>query len=137
MTNITYKIMFGLIGVMFAVVSYNTYQLHWPIKVFENKSLKILTPQVKAGEDVIYHVSYCRYFAGPIHVFKSIEGPSLIYIPETVNSNAPGCREANVHVPTPTTIMPGTYVIKVTAEAQVNQSRKITVRFQTDSFEVK
>lgn len=128
--------MFGLIGVLFLAVGFNAYRLYWPTKVFEIKSIQMTTPKVKPGEDAIYHVSYCRYFDGPIHVFKTLDGPSLIYIPETVNNNAPGCRTADVHLPIPDSILPGTYKIKIVSEAQINPNRKITVRFETDTFEV-
>lgn len=134
------KIMYrGVIGVVIftlLVVGLNTYQLYWPVKVFEIKSIQMVTPQVKPGEDAVYHVNYCRYFEGDIHVFKSIDGPSLIYIPMSVNSNPPGCREADVHVSIPASTIPGTYTIKIVAEAQVNPNKKATVRFQTDAFEV-
>lgn len=121
---------------MFLLVGFNAYRLYWPVKVFEINSIKMITHQVKPGENAIYHVSYCRYFSGEIHVYKTIDGPSLIYVPETVNSNAPGCREADVNVPIPAAILPGTYRIKIVSEAQINSNRKVTVRFQTDTFEV-
>lgn len=128
--------MIGMFIFILLVVGFNTYQLYWPVKVFEIKSINMVTPQVKAGEDAIYHVSYCRYFSGEIHVFKTIDGPSLIYLDTAINSNDPGCRETDVHVNIPDDALLGTYIIKIVAEAQVSQSRRITIRYQTDSFEV-
>lgn len=129
-------ISFGILVAMFLFTLYIGYLILVPVKVFTINSIHMTTPKVKAGSDAIYHVNYCRYFAGDIHVFKSLDGPSLVYIPETVNRNPAGCREADVIFPVPVHVLPGKYYIKVTAEAQVNQLNKVSVHYQTDAFEV-
>lgn len=125
-----------ILTTMFLTIVYVAYLAFAPVKVFTINSIHMITPQVHAGDDAIYHVDYCRYFSGNIHVFKSIDGPSLIYIPESVNSNPSGCRTADVHVNIPTSALSGKYVIKITAEAEVNQIKKVSIKYQTDSFEV-
>lgn len=124
------------IGITLLAILYVAYLAFYPVKVFEINSITMTTPKVKAGSDASYHVDYCRYFEGSIHVFKSIDGPSLIYVPEAVNNNPSGCRTAEVSLNIPTYTVPGIYVIKIVAETQVNPVRKAVIRYQTDTFEV-
>lgn len=125
-----------VLTVALSVLAYVGYLHFYPVKVFDINSIYMITPKVKAGNDAIYYVDYCRYFSGNIHVFKTIDGPSLIYVPDAVNANPAGCRTAEVSLNIPTYAVPGTYRIKIVSEAQVNLIKKVTVRFQTDTFEV-
>lgn len=127
---------FITISLAFTMLGLFAYWFYAPVKVFEIKEIYMLTPVVRAGSDAIYFVDYCRYFSGNIHVFKSLDGASLIYSPEVVNSNPPGCRTAEVVFNVPSYALPGTYRIKVVSEAQVNPIRTATVRFETNDFKV-
>ena len=47
----------GIVGLV-----YFFYLLLWPVKVLEIKgNVKILTPEVKVGGDLIYEIDMCKY----------------------------------------------------------------------------
>src|SRR5436305_8179156 len=96
---------------------FNTY---WPVKLLDIKTpLPVLTPRVKAGEDLIYHADYCRYFKGNVKVFRSFIGPSVINLPSIDSITDPGCRVVDIHLTIPIYAVSGQYKMKAIAEFQV------------------
>lgn len=117
---------------------FNFYQQLKPVRLLEIKSpMIVLSPEVKTGQDVVYHASYCRYSQVPAKVFRSLIGPSIINLPPVESSTEIGCRETDVHITVPGYAIPGKYKMKAVAEFQISAQRLDRIYYETEEFTVK
>lgn len=111
----------------------------WPYKVAEVTHTEVLTPYVKAGEEIIYQVSFCKYLdtQGKIErILRRKDGAIAITL-QPLSAVTPGCYENfKVKVPVPENSLPGIYTIQTTTVYKVNLIKEITVQFETPAFEI-
>ena len=128
------------VGVLMVfMMGYNIYQTFYPFKTIEIENadnLTVLTPRVKAGEDLVYHFKYCRFFKGGVKVYRNLIGPERIPTSITESSALPGCREVDSHLNVPESAKSGTYHMEASAEFDINPQRLIRVDYKTEDFEV-
>lgn len=120
----------GIIGVVI-------YWLNYPYKTLEllNQPFEVLTPTVKPGDMMVYHVDYCKYTELPAFVNRSfVDGIKFTEL-LTLSSNPSGCHElfATLLVPN---IPPSTYYIKTVYQYKVNPIRTITIEATSSAFQV-
>lgn len=124
-----------VIGAMFFFYGYYFYNNLRPVKTATVESpMKVLTPIVKAGDDVVYHVKYCRYSQAPAKTYKSLVGASIVNLPVTESAAPTGCRENDVHLNVPAYVEPGQYYVKSVAEFQINANRVERIEYESELF---
>lgn len=126
-----------ILGAMFLLMFYGYYDRYHPVKLLEIKTpMEVLTPKVKAGEDVIYKADFCRYYKGAVKVSRSLIGSTTVNEISTTSLSDTGCRVVEGHYPVPSYAPPGIYKVKAVAEFQVNSSRVERVYYESKEFEV-
>ena len=126
----------------FLIVGVGIYWLLYPYKLFvyNTTPMKVLTPNVKIGQDIIYIADYCKYTSKiPKTVVRQLVGGYAYDLPMSTSSNFPqGCGKIEVAIPlyTPTSVKPGKYRIKVTGEYQANPLRVWSYEAYTEEFTI-
>ena len=109
----------------------------YPFKTLTVESpLKVLTPKVKAGDDMIYQVKYCRYTKVSAKVTRTLIGSDTIPTIPLNSISKPGCGTAVVHMNTPSSANPGIYHMEASADFQVNPYQIRTTNYESDNFEI-
>ena len=128
---------YSLLAVAFVIVFYIGYLAFYPFKTLVVKQpITILTPTVKAGDDMVYQISYCRYFKGSAQLSRTLVGPDNFPAPFVSSITKPGCGIAHVHLNVPASATPGAYHMEAIAEFQVNPFQLRRVNFQSGEFQV-
>lgn len=108
----------------------------YPYRVFEVKSVEILTPTVKAGQNVVYRTSACKYMDVPGRISKVLVNDVFIPYSTYTAQTFTGCTSREVSSIIPEFADEGLYHIHITAEYPVNPVRTITVNYDTPLFKV-
>jgi hypothetical protein len=109
----------------------------YPTLVFLNQPFEI-TPDtliVKPGQNITYHVDYCKYTTLPAIVSRSFIDGVKYSVPQTIATNPAGCHEIFPSLQAPN-LPPGTYYLKNSYQYQVNPIRIITVEATTSAFTI-
>ena len=124
----------------FSIVLLAVYWLTVPYSLFTytTSPMKVLTPSVKIGGDMIYVADYCKYTTKiPTSIKRQLVGGYAYDLPVSTSSNFPqGCGKIEVAIPLylPSSIKPGKYRIKVTGEYQANPLRTWNYEVYTEEF---
>lgn len=127
-----------IVMIMTPVVCVSMYWLFWPYHVMDlnTETFEILTPIVKAGENVMFAVDVTQYTEGvKVTNFSQIECGTLVNYPTTEYITSKGRMQftRSVHVPKG---MSGICRIQRCGKFDVNPIRNITLCTYTDNFEV-
>ena len=120
------------------------YMKFYPYHAIEIKDTKILSTKVRAGDNLIYQVSYCKFDDLPAKVARTLISASLskngtenfIPLPLVQTITHQGCATATIQVEVPQGAEPDTYYMKANIEFNPNPMRKINVSFTTGTFEI-
>jgi hypothetical protein len=123
---------------IFLVIAYLTTLLVYPYKLvtFNDDKFPILTPTVKAGEEVQFQVDFYRYTNLPTTVSRQLINNYVYYYPEVTASNPQGHLIKVGTVTIPANVEPGDYYIRTAYKYKVNFIREITIVKDTEYFEV-
>lgn len=126
------------LAITVVMLCYVIFYLAFPFKTIEyqQQPAKILTPVVKAGENVKYELSYCRYIKTHAKVSRQfIDG--VIYTTPSFEQTLPtGCHKIIMAVRVPPTLNSDTYKLRVLVNFEINKLRTIEKSFETEEFEV-
>lgn len=128
------SIILSILLITLAVVSYF---ILVPYKILEVSSVEILTPEVKAGEQLEYRVKYCKYRDLPATVSKTLVNGTLIPFTPYVSNLPIGCEVVVVYQEVPLYAPSGIYHINVVSTFSPNPIRTINIEYRTPSFIIK
>jgi len=106
---------------------------------FDIASIRIITPQVKAGDELIYTVRLVKYAISPAIVSRTLmkcDGTKAYSMPHEVGALPVGKYELSVDVPIPKRVDPGMYRMVAIFDYAVNPLQNVIKTYQTPSFEV-
>jgi len=116
------------------------YWLYYPYKVAEIKSpARVITKVVKAGNILEYELDAVVYEEYPIVEIRRIASNGIDYIMTTTRPPVPTpgvIRQTVSSNIIPETLPPSTYVLRFEAIHKVNPLRTVSVRWETEEFEV-
>lgn len=139
--KIMYKSVLGIILFMGVVMAYNTYLRFYPFKTIVVSKVRVLTSEIKQGEEVKYEVDYCRFTDAPATVYRTVQStrnPDDRYsLPITNSISVPGCHTLQRSIPIDPSIPPGEYYIKVVSIYEVNEYQKSKYEFTIGNFKIK
>jgi hypothetical protein len=109
-----------------------------PIKVtdFKDDKFPILTPIVKAGEQVQFHVVVTKYINAPATVSRHLVNDYIFSYTPMISNVEKGTSERTVSLDIPKYIEPGIYHIKTVYIYKINFMREVTYIKNTEDFEV-
>jgi hypothetical protein len=112
--------------------------LVYPYKVlsFNYDKAEVITPIVKAGDEVRFKVDYVKY--GNLYgtVARQLVNEYVYYYSPVITSTPPGHIVRTMAVTIPSNAEPGIYFIRSTYVYRVNFLREITYVKETENFEV-
>ena len=117
----------------------------YPYHILDVKKTTILSTRVRAGDDLIYQITYCKYIDIPAKVTRTLIGlhnrpdgsENYLPIPFVITITHLGCATATIHLPISHGAEPDIYYMKANAEFTPNPLRTIDVPFSTDNtFEI-
>ena len=136
----------SMTGIVLTILGllYVGYMLFWPYKTVtfnQTTNLEILNQnkQLRAGEELQYKVSYCRYTDKVAIITRTIQDGVLYILPPIEGAKvAEGCKEnATVSIAQiPKAIPPGKYTMVVTLQYKLNPLRTETHTLATEPFYV-
>jgi hypothetical protein len=118
---------------------YFVFELFWPVNALTLSSITF-PKTVIAGKSTIYEASYCRHTDLPATVDRTFVGVSvhsIVPLPEVVTGGPVRCDTTKVPVLVPASVIPGTYRFTVFVSFQLNAFRNVTVRAQSNVFQVR
>ncbi len=131
------------IGLALLALLYAGYLYFWPVKTLtfeKTDSIEITNEnkEVRAGEELFYKVSYCRYTNEQAKVTREIHDGIVYIMPEMQVNLATGCfKDRKVSVgEIPKAIQPGKYSMYITISFKVNPLRTITHTLTSETFNV-
>lgn len=136
----------SMAGITLAILGllYTGFMLFWPYRTVtfnQTQNLEVLNEnkQVRAGEDLQYKISYCRYTDKQAIITRTLQD-GVVYIlpPVQATKVAEGCADnVTVNIATiPKAIPPGKYTMVVSLEYRINPLRTITHTLATEPFYV-
>lgn len=122
----------------FAFLAVIGFWVLYPYKplVINKEPMEVLTPKVKAGDNLVYKVEYCKYMSLNTSISKSLVDGIIFQLGSTIGNMSIGCGTNTIYVNMPKELPVGEYKLKEIWEYQVNPLRKISVTAQTEKFEV-
>lgn len=109
----------------------------YPYKTAEvTQPMHVMNKQIKAGNDVVYVIEYCKYTDAPASVARYIDGNVRYYLNEMQAHVAKGCGKSTATVKIPSEVEPGTYRLLVRNIYHVNPIRDISKDFISETFTV-
>lgn len=119
------------------IIVYIFYLLLWPVKVLEIRGdVKILNPNVKVGEEVVYEVDFCKYKDIPGVLSRQLVDTAVVSMPDMGITLRKGCGKIQASLPTPKFLTTGTYNINFVARYKINAIRTITVTYKSEDFKM-
>lgn len=135
----------SMIGISLAILGlfYTGYLLFWPYKTVtfkQTNNLEILNEnkQLRAGEDLQYKISYCKYTDKTAIITRTIQDGVLYILPPVEARVSEGCKEnATVNIATiPKAIPPGKYTMVINLQYRINPLRTVSHTLATEPFYV-
>lgn len=137
MKKLTYHFSIGTILATLVTMFYFAYLLFWPIKVLEVRGdVKILNPNIKIGEEVLYEVDLCKYRDVPGTLSRQLVDTAVVLMPDTGITLGKGCRKVQASLPTPKFLTTNTYHINFVAKYKINALRTVTVTYRSEDFKM-
>ena len=110
----------------------------WPYRTLELKDTKfpVLTPKVKQGGKLVYQSKYCKYINLTATVSRSFINGVIFNTPSMITDRTVGCHTVTPLMNVPPELLPGKYRVQVIYIYEVNPIRTITIKHETEDFEV-
>ena len=114
------------------------YWLFYPYKTTEFKSsvLRVESQTVKAGEDLVYYVDYCKYTDVLPEISKTFVDGIIYVAPPSISSTKKGCGTNKIQVAVPKNLPAGVYHLNLTYRYKMNPVREIDINIETEKFTV-
>lgn len=135
----------SMAGIVLAILGllYTGYMLFWPYKTVtfnQTTNLEVLNQnkQLRAGEELQYKISYCKYTDKIAIITRTIQDGVLYILPPVETKVSEGCKEnATVNIAQiPKAIPPGKYTMVITLAYKLNPLRTVTHTLATEPFYV-
>ena len=98
---------------------------------------QILNKEVKAGDDVIYRLKYCKHMDIPVTIRRRFIDGLVYQIPEsTIGLNQVGCKTQDIAIEVPAKLPPGEYELYTEFVYQVNPIRQVIIKDTSEGFTV-
>lgn len=112
--------------------------MFYPFKTIEvhRTPIKILTPEVKRGESVVYEVDYCKFTDEQAEITISFVDGFSYAQPAVISNIKPGCAVAQRAVLVPANLPAHKYHLRISLAYRMNALRTITKTFETEEFTV-
>ena len=125
-----------LFALAFGIIIF--YWVVYPYKpmVFKAKVFPISNKIVKIGMTLSYVSDYCKNIDLPAMVTREFRNELIFVTPSTITNRPTGCHKILIGVLIPPELPAGKYIMAQTYTYQVNPIRTITVRENTEEFEV-
>jgi len=134
---VSYKISSVILFIMLISLMAVSYFILVPYKIFEVSGIEILTPEVRAGEQLIYKVSYCKYSNLQGTISKTLVNSIIIpFTPYVINAPV-GCGIRTVYQEIPLFAPSGTYHLGIISTYRPNPIRVVNIEYKTGDFTVK
>lgn len=98
--------------------------------------MKIVTPEVRAGEDVVYISNFCKYKEFPAHIDKQLVNHVIIYYNEGGSNFKLGCHTSEIHTEIPIYTPPGEYYIRTIITYDLPLLKKEIYTIESEPFRV-
>ena len=111
--------------------------LFWPTTVIvpNRQPYRVITPTVKAGENMVYEVDACKYYDVSSMVTREIVVESVHYPLSPLQNNiSKGCNKTHVSIMIPSVIPPGTAYLDLTVSYYLSALKTETYHFKTEEF---
>ena len=122
----------GIIAISFYVAvsvwPYNPLEIDEPISIHEDV--------VHQGGHVVYDIPFCKYADKPSHVQRYLSNGLDVQLSSIVVNNPVGCETVTLHIDIPECTPPGEYTIRHVATYDYPFGRDVTVRYETEPFQV-
>ena len=138
MTKRTYytTLVFFIIITIFIVWIVGLFIYPYKLVKFNDDKFPVLTPIVRAGEELQFQVDFYRYTKLPTKVSRQLINDYVYYYTEITASNPQGHIDKIGTVTIPSNIEPGVYFLRNIYKYEVNFLRTITIVKDTEKFEV-
>jgi len=125
-----------LILLMIAIIVFVFLEVY-PFEVVRyNSPFKVLTPVVKAGDDMLYERSGEKFIDATARLACSFEDDIIYFIPDRVDNLPVGDIDGVRQITIPANLPPSTYVFKCTVTFKIHDFREVVHYFYTEEFEV-
>lgn len=114
------------------------YEFLWPVEVIvpTTQPYKVLTPQVKAGDSLIYIVDACKKMNASTTVVRRFVDHVVLSQPSEPSNIRVGCGQTEVTVVVPKLLTPGTWYLALDISYQINPFRSKEYHLRTEDFQV-
>lgn len=135
--KITDKIFAGILILMFINFFIFLYLSIFPLHPVKVMNIRIATPTVQAGGDVVYKIDYCKTTSAASQIYISIVNSSIVAEPVIAGGRPAGCHY-NVarDVPLPKNLSPGEHHLEVSVIYQFNPFHQSVYHYRTPDFNV-
>lgn len=135
--KITDRIFAGILVFMFINFFVFLYLSIFPLNPVKVTNIRIKTPTVQAGGDVVYLINYCKTVSVPSQIYISIVNSSIVAEPVIAGGRPAGCHY-NVarDVPLPKNLSPGEHHLEVSVVYQFNPFHQYVFHYRTPDFNV-
>lgn len=108
----------------------------WPVEIISNvkQPYKVITPEVKQGEDMIYIADHCKLKEAGASIQRSLTDGIVIPLPEKPSNLPIGCHRVPIHVFISTKVPPGKYYMTIDIEYKINSFRSVFYHLKTEQF---
>lgn len=127
----------GILALAFLYTGLIVFWLVYPFQTVDIKRVELVTPKVKAGENLVTKVDFCNYTNAPRTINKQLRNSVVITL-EPVR--APGgesrCGTVDIITHIPSNVMAGKYFLSVSTEIKLNPIRTDNIKWDSPTFEV-
>ena len=112
-------------------------EMLYPFKPLEvEEPILLRNNTIEQGGHVVYDIHFCKYTDKPATVQRYLADGLDTHISSLIINNPVGCKTATLHLDIPECTPPGMYRILHVATYDYPLGRKVTIRYETEEFEV-
>jgi len=130
------SLLYGVLATTWLLVLYIAVLLLYPYHIIDVKEYTILTDNIKAGDELPYMISYCKYKDMSGMRMRAFENDIIYAIPPDMINIPVGCHTSVNTIRVPSELPPGEYKVKNTAVYRLNALRQEEVSFESNKFTV-
>jgi len=127
-----------LLAISLIALGVVTFWLVYPYKVIEIKGseFKVENKVVRRGDVIRFTSDYCKYMDIASTITRIFSNGVLFYTNPITSGAKKGCGTATISVKIQDELSPGEYEIQNIYQYKVNPIRVITIRHNTEKFEI-
>ena len=128
--------------ISFFVLAGTLFLLFFPYQIVKVNKLPypVKTKVVKASENLILDLDYCKYYAIPAVYsvqFREMSSQRITTLGQRYGSDlSTGCQKVDFAIKTPEDLAEGDYTIRLIVKYKINPLREVTYTFMSEEFHV-